>query len=152
MVQYTVKYTDNLAHAHYHPCNEYQAVFSSPSRSMIIGKNGLDTRLALHKLAVNGAAGVTSYKSALPRFVRFSEKLQSSSRARSRIHSSRRHPLNLWDRRVVWSGYCATTTFGIKLNTSVNIEETERWSETVKIVGSPAPNSYRCVDRTCYNS
>lgn len=28
-VQFTVKYTNNLAHAHYHPCNEYQAAFSS---------------------------------------------------------------------------------------------------------------------------
>ena len=27
-VQFTVKYTNNVAHAHYHPCNEYQAVFS----------------------------------------------------------------------------------------------------------------------------
>ena len=28
MVHFTEKYTNNLAHAHYRPCNEYQAVFS----------------------------------------------------------------------------------------------------------------------------
>ena len=44
---------------------------------------------ALHTPAANGAAGVTSYQSALPRFVRFSESCHLSSRARSRIHSSR---------------------------------------------------------------
>ena len=27
-VQFTVKYTNNVARAHYYPCNEYQAVFS----------------------------------------------------------------------------------------------------------------------------
>ena len=43
-VQFTVKYTNNLAHVHYHPCNEYQAAFSPllPHR-----KSGLGTRLIL---------------------------------------------------------------------------------------------------------
>ena len=36
---------------------------------------------------------------------------------------------NLWDRRVAWLSYCATTTVSIKLNTSTNIDETERLSD-----------------------
>ena len=63
-------------------------------------RDGLGIKLlahAVHTLAVNDAAGVTSCQSALPGFVRFSESLQSSSRARSRIHSLRQQPVNLWD-------------------------------------------------------
>ena len=48
MVQYMVIHTDNLAHTHYHPCNEYQAVFPPPPSRSIVGKNGLGTRLCLY--------------------------------------------------------------------------------------------------------
>ena len=40
-----VKYTNNLVHMHYRPCNEYQAVFPLPLARSIIEKNGLGTRI-----------------------------------------------------------------------------------------------------------
>ena len=105
-----------------------------------------------HTPAVNSAVGVMSYQSALLRFVRFR---QVCSLLASRIQSSRRQPVNLWDGRVAWSSYCATTTFGIMQveHKHEHQRKTERWSETVKIVGSPALNGYSLyVDRTWYNS
>ena len=49
---FTVKYTDRLAHAHYYPCNRYQAfIFRASVRPFrcVREKLGLGTRLGRHQ-------------------------------------------------------------------------------------------------------